>query len=222
MTYIPAGRWTNWGNVQQIGAFCMDILETTVGDYRECVKARRCTLPKKKNFSLSEDRLSSWVSSNCNYYQNGRERDAIDCVSFWQAKDYCEFRRKRLPTQNEWERAAGREDGRPIPWSNEQFRRYDVCWQRTPSQGTCVVGSHPKDVSPYGIKDMAGNAPEWAYEEQGDGPIRFVSTYGMRWSFGPGWLYWGDFSLFASSKGHSTDTDGEAYEPWAGIRCVHH
>ena len=209
MAHVSGGPARGSESGTTVGSFCADILETTVAEYRECVKARRCTLPAK----------GDPVHWPCNYWQKGRDRDAIDCLTFWQVRNYCEFRFKRLPTPNEWKRAAGFGDDRAFPWGNEVLGAKDVCWMRTAKQGTCKVGTHLKDASPFGILDMAGNVPEWTadrMQECIDGRYYFGSCYqesrGDRWSHRPDKFFPTNFDF------GRVDTIND---PWmAGIRCV--
>lgn len=66
----------------------------------------------------------------------------------------------KLPTEAEWEKAAGGEDGRLWPWGNSPTdcdkAHYMDCVGRPG-----VVTSHPDVGSPYGASDMAGNSREW-------------------------------------------------------------
>ncbi|MCZ6512606.1 MAG: SUMF1/EgtB/PvdO family nonheme iron enzyme [Nitrospinae bacterium] len=100
-------------------------------------------------------------------YPEGWERLPVTDVTFFDATAYSEWVGKRLPTEQEWEKAARGPNDFLYPWGNG-FNFAKANLSRTPfpkkDQGLKPVGSYPQGASPYGAEDMIGNVWEWVWE----------------------------------------------------------
>ncbi len=105
---------------------------------------------------------------------NGRELHPVVLVSHDDAVAYARWlsaktgERWRLPTEDEWEKAARGRDGRVFPWGN----RFDAGLLNSHDKGpfdTVPVGSYQRGASPYGLLDGAGQVYEWTATTAGKG-----------------------------------------------------
>jgi formylglycine-generating enzyme required for sulfatase activity len=114
-----------------------------------------------------------------------KAKHPINCVDWEQAREACEARGARLPTEAEWEFAARGSDGRIYPWGDDPpsgqllngCGKECVAWQKAHPDAdnppsamyadddgfatTAPVGSFPKGKSRYGVQDVVGNVWEW-------------------------------------------------------------
>ncbi|MCG3140593.1 MAG: Hercynine oxygenase [Anaerolineae bacterium] len=104
------------------------------------------------------------------YFQNGkfpigRGDHPVVNISWKDAEAFCKWAECRLPTEAEWEKAAGWDDVKKIkrvyPWGDT----FDISKCNSHEAGigdTTPVGKYsPQGDSFYGVSDMAGNVWEW-------------------------------------------------------------
>ena len=117
--------------------------EVTNAQYARCIVAGACTLP-----------------DNTRWNNLGHAADPITDVDWHQAGAYAQWAGGRLPTEAEWEKACRGTDGRLYPWGNTEPDTTHANFGKIVGD-TTRVGSYPLGASPYGARDMAGNAWEW-------------------------------------------------------------
>jgi sulfatase modifying factor 1 len=133
-----------------IDAFYLDRTEVTNAQFKAFCDATQRLYPNNP----------MWESD---YFIAKPEYPVVN-ITYDQARGYCEWAGKRLPTEAEWEKAARGTDGRLYPWGNEW--KEDVA-NLNGEKGadtyihTAPVGSFPDGASPFGILDMIGNVWEW-------------------------------------------------------------
>lgn len=170
LLYVPAGEFTmgsDNGNPDEqpvhkvtLDAFWIDKTEVTNKMYALCVAAGACPPPNKTYPPFL---------FNLRYYGSWTYEDfPVIYVDWADAKVYCEWAARQLPTEAQWEKAARGDDRRTYPWGNaypnETFLNFNFGDNGKPT----VVGQYPNGASPYGALDMAGNVWEWVADMYSD------------------------------------------------------
>jgi formylglycine-generating enzyme required for sulfatase activity len=179
MVYIPEGEFlmgSEDGESDEspphavfIDAFWMDEHEITVAQYAKFLNEMG-----NKNESGASWMNENAVNINIQYINGnwqpvpGYEAYPVVEVTWYGARAYCDWSKKRLPTEAEWEKAArgGLEDNQ-YPWGNVEPEcepgenngaQFAEC-----GGGTVNVMSFSQNE--FGLYDMAGNVWEWVSDQ---------------------------------------------------------
>lgn len=151
----------------RLDAYYIDETEVTNGEYAQCVAAGACEPPASSNATFHES-----------YFGDPAFDDyPVIFVRWYDAEAFCQWREARLPSEAEWEKAAGFDPIESIrylyPWGDAfDSTRLNFCDKNCPRdfrdgsaddghQDTAPVGSYADGHSPFGIYDMSGNVMEW-------------------------------------------------------------
>jgi serine/threonine-protein kinase len=140
-----------------LDSYWIDKFEVSNDQYVKCEVAGACSRPYGTN---SSTRVSYYVD---NHFKNF----PVINVMWNQAREYCIWVGRRLPSEAEWEKAARGTDGRIYPWGNNDPAENLLNYNKNVGD-TTAVGSYPSGASPYGALDMAGNVAEWVNDLYSD------------------------------------------------------
>lgn len=155
-----------------VSSFYIDRFEVTNEEYREFIDDMSGTQEENRlPDSTAWDESASRANWETYFYGSERSDYPVVAVTWRDAKEYCEWDGKRLPTEAEWEYAAraGRVGG-VYPWAGFSPRdprgrylaNFNPGRQGQAADGyafTAPVGSYPPNR--WGMHDVAGNVAEW-------------------------------------------------------------
>lgn len=194
MIRIPAGEFVYQnGEKLNLPDFWIDEHEVSIADYKEFLdeleanpgaaeKFAHPDMPKGKSYVpldwADNKEINTWG------FYHGATRGTwkkifpitpdypVFNVDWFDAYAYAKWKGRRLPTEQEWEKAARGTDGRKYPWGNEEDPKRantGADFKPNPTDGGEIDGNRrwaridlPEgDKSPFDIRGMAGNVSEW-------------------------------------------------------------
>ncbi|NIM92235.1 MAG: SUMF1/EgtB/PvdO family nonheme iron enzyme [Anaerolineales bacterium] len=192
--------------------YWIDQTPVTNAHYQICVDAGACPPPTD----------CDWGDPT--YGDESKEDHPVVCLSWDEARAYCEWVGGTLPTEAQWEKAARGTDLREYPWGDT----FDTALCNTDESAigeTTPVGFYsPIGDSPYGLVDMAGNVWEWVIdwydigyypESPKNNP---QGPQGGRWRSLRGGSYYGDYCNARTAYRYYDVPYGSG--AGVGFRCV--
>jgi gamma-glutamyl hercynylcysteine S-oxide synthase len=245
--WLPADNYASTARTMELEAFYIDARGVTNEEYDTFVEASR----DADHAHCHPDEPAGTDHTRATLLDaSARPDHPVTGVSWFDAYSYAAFYGKHLPSDAEWEYAAGGADGLAYPWGDE-FDATACRWLATTVEEpiesleaweaaleallgandrprTARYDKYPENVSPFGVHDMAGNAWEWTRSRYVDG----ADIQPRGWGPGDPRMR-GDWTSIACVKGGSwaalPDMLLNAYRgrmglqrrsPEVGFRCV--
>ncbi|MBF0275205.1 MAG: SUMF1/EgtB/PvdO family nonheme iron enzyme [Nitrospinae bacterium] len=169
MVLVPSGDFLYGYKKQKttLPAFYIDKYEVRNKEFAEFLNSKQSrTGMGEMIFNTKSNNSLITRKGNIFTAKNQMENKPVVNVTWFNAYAYCSWLGKRLPTDEEWEKAARGKDGRRYPWGENApsfyLANYGQNW-RGFSNGKILkdVFSMEQGKSPYGAFNMAGNVWEW-------------------------------------------------------------
>ena len=203
MIAVPAGEFIYQKDEHvTLPAFWIDEYEVTIGQYAqflEAIKANPASVQESPDAPKAHRHDNvQWTTLYTVAKSGGLYNEApvdLNCpavfVDWFDAYAYAKWKGRRLPTQQEWEKAARGTDGRTYPWGNDatQISKVNTSADYHAENGAMKgqidgynrwspVDAMTGDRSPYGVMDMAGNVSEWTGSVTPRGLLKFPVVCG--------------------------------------------
>ncbi len=204
MLAIPAGDFLYGPDkvTANTKAFWIDEYEVTIGQYEQFLEALKAhpteayEAPNAPKGHRHEN--DQWANVYAAAKNGGTLNKApldLNCpavqVDWFDAYAYAKWKGHRLPTEQEWEKAARGTDGRRFPWGDDatQIQKVNTSADyndRDPGAKGLTDGYNrwspvdamTGDKSPYGVMDMAGNVSEWTGTVERHGQLNYPIVRG--------------------------------------------
>jgi formylglycine-generating enzyme required for sulfatase activity len=144
-------------NVRDIEAFFCDKTEVTNKQWKAYLDATDQEPSELLRTLTWKDGPDEGMS-----YPKGQENYCIRNIDLREARDFAAWCGRRIPTEEEWMRAAAGDDGRLYSWGDKWDPK--LCKsrdRRTRADKLVAVGAYPAGASPFGNLDMTGGVWEW-------------------------------------------------------------
>ncbi len=140
-------------------SFYLDRCEVTNSQYTEFLRDPQNTREHRRH-PLDEPTGKNHTPAHWQDTTYNQPEQPVIGADWYDAAAYCSWASKRLPTGDEWERAARGTDGRFYPWGNE-FDPQSANTAEGPQGRPVPCGQYSGGRSSEGVDDLVGNVNEW-------------------------------------------------------------
>jgi len=157
--FIPKGLVLDQKNDKyiEVDSFLIDKYEVSMDEYKNCIQDKKCRdiIPIHPKFPLEKP---------------------VNGIYYDDAQKYCKFVGGRLPKYYEWKRSAVGDNRWQYPWGNDYYEGYTNfnhnVYMSNLAENLCSKEQCPKkDISVFGVRNMAGNVGERLEKEGDDYPF---------------------------------------------------
>ncbi len=221
MRLVPAGNFT-FGDAAEgspnpprsvfLPAFYIDATEVSNAAYKQFCDATGYRYPESPPWDRD------YFASKPNY--------PVVNVTLTEARAYANWAGKRLPSEEEWEKAARGVDGRLYPWGSEPpDRKANLAGADDGFEFAAPVDSFPGGASPHGARHMAGNVWEWTVTPYPVSRAEIADMKAQLPSVGSAWYVakGGSFAGTDAAWARAFVRQGfpvSGSSPFIGLRCV--
>lgn len=219
-------------DMQRVGSFEIDRTEVTIGQFRKFVEATgKVTAAEQAGggqvYGAGWEQVPGWTWQTP-YGEPGTDDEPAAYITHDEARAYCAWAGKRLPTDAEWMEAAYTEQRENPPEGFETGKTYDYPTGETPHGANCLDGCGPTPevdrsavldrgrghaavgrtkLGVNGLYDMGANLWEWVDDKAASGQ---VNTRGGSWWYGPAQMH----------RSHAQSKPAGTAVVYIGFRCA--
>jgi formylglycine-generating enzyme required for sulfatase activity len=223
--------------------FYIEKREVSAGNFHACVSAGSCQAAMEvksiQRFTAPADAeagADAGPGDEVKQYEDtwrlrctepkGQNDHPVNCITAAQADQYCKWRKRRLPTEAEWEATAQGAEQRPYPWGNSRADCERACADKNADcrggdVATCPIGSRAGDKTPTEVLDLSGNVAEWVADGFVAKPLAGTdprANPSAKTRVVRGGDFFHNLDLLRSAT--RREVPAGAAEAWIGVRCA--